>query len=156
MGTMEDIKKAKDKFTTQTGHQSVTPGKKKPWLTYKLEDDNARRSRSRRHLHITSVLKEVGYPVKTCYTAETLIKMCGKLGIEIKEKNSDKPGIEEKEINNVAVIEFTKLTEDLKNEILKFLGSRKVKIIKSLEHKYEDDVIVSRIYVYSSSIKETN
>ena len=142
MGTKEDIEKARKGF--KTGPSTPQKKGKQPWLKYDLKEENAKRESSRKLLHLTTILKEIGFPVNMCYSVDTLKGMNDKSNIEVPENLYPITGI----------VEMRILSEDAKKEILDFFKERGIKVFQSFDYKYTDTNEVTRFVVQTSTIKE--
>ncbi len=149
---MTDIEKAKKNFqesstpsTPSTTAPSSSQNKKNVAMRkYNLNEENQKRERGRRLLHITSILKEIGFPVKMGYSLDTLRGMGDDSKIIIPD------GIGE----DVGIIELLKMTDEHTLQVKDFLIERGIVVFHTTDYTYDNDAIVTRLVIQPSSIKE--
>ena len=113
----------------------------KPWMTYSLAEENVNRNKSRKLLNITSILKELGYPIRLCFLMSGIPTLNQLVGIDDKEKS------------DIGIIEFLPVTDDIKKEIKSILVERGIKIKSIMDYQYDDAAKATRFYVSISTIK---
>ena len=116
----------------------------KPWLTYDLKDDNSKRERSRKLMELSSVLVELKYPVRMVFTGQSLKETEEVISI---------PGIDEKMLPNVGVIELQIIDNKISKEITNILDGKGIKVYAVQNYKYKDNTNTTRIYLQISTIK---
>jgi len=141
MGTMEDLTKSKEKQSTL---QPSAVKKQKNWLKYNLLKETEKRELSRKLLYITTLLNDIGYPIKTCYSINTLKGMGDESVLEVNDKDLSTSGI----------IEFLRIDDNIKEEILKFLSSKNILVYQVFNYQYKDKMETTRFVVQITSIKE--
>jgi hypothetical protein len=118
---------------------------KKPWLTYDLKEDNINRDNGRKLLHISSMFKELGYPIRLISTGTSL---------RVDEKGLSIPGVTDKMMVDVGIIEFQKLEDKTTEEVIKLLEGKGVKVFVAQSYLYSDNTNVTRVFIQISTIKE--